>query len=131
MTRLTQDVVEEREAWVRKQFMKNPRLSGPVAADMVLEQFGIGMRPQRIYQIRRIVRAELQGGLEHLVAPKRYAMRVTPYVELIPCPPGTEEAVANALRMLREKHYFAGQVEVVREGFVVVSLDIPHPIEKS
>ncbi len=122
MARLPQEEVEFREEWLRQLFTKDPELSMEAANEKITEKFGISMRPQKIYEIRRIVRAELKGGAQFMVPAARRATKIEHRVEAIPVPIGSEEAVAQVVEFLADRGMFGGQVASIGEGYVVVTM---------
>lgn len=54
MSRLSKIEVEQRESYVLNMFKKDPGLSGANAQKFVVEKFGKMMRPNRIYELKRI-----------------------------------------------------------------------------
>ena len=55
MSRISQQLVLERENFVRQLFRSNPDLSGIEAQAMLTKQYGQMMRPNRLYELKKEV----------------------------------------------------------------------------
>lgn len=58
MPKLKRETVQKREEFVVSLFKANPNLSIPKANKLVVDKFAAMMRPQRLYELRRLTNSK-------------------------------------------------------------------------
>lgn len=101
MPRLSLKDVNDREKFVRDLFNANPDLPMPQANKKIFEKFGSKMRPQRVYELRRLVREE-KGGRSNTskkeTEMKKSSKKVSKQPSKVPSKTASKNGVTTAAR---------------------------------